>query len=847
MNARKLLGAATVTLAVVVSAATVPAAAGATTDGGTAADPAASTAAAASDDGGAVVGPLNGGFEEGAPGTAIPGWTVRGGSVGGAEVVTEPVFSGAHAARLLDPEDTRSYGLMSDRFAVSAGHAYRASLQALVESGAPTVYLYFYDAAGQQVDVEFRHFTAQPVGEWAPLTLDVTAPEGAVSAAVYVYSTIPRVTSVVVDDVAVTHEHGPLDITDLGPAFYSPNARMAETDVLADGTPVAYVFSDGQPVSFNVVDLRTGELIDSHDMDGYSIAASIEVADDDTVYFSVRGPNDGTLWSYDPQDRQVEKLASRIAGEALLRNLVVDGDTLYGSTYPNAKVYSYDLTTGEVRDYGSVTDDGAYAWGLDLVDGELWVGTGTVPHLMRLDPATGELNELALPPAVVEQADFINRVEQHRDLVFISYSPAGEDNTAVYDLSTEQWLDPFDEVTSQWSEAEQDGRMFYSSGSGVHAFDLATRTTQDIGWAAGSLTAELDGTNDLSLLPIGTPEFPGETLVGVRVDGRLWRFDPATGAGDVLTPGIMGAPATVHSVGHGADGDIYFGAYLSAGVMARVDTDTGTVEQLTGPKQADSIVAHHNRTIVGTYPGADFYAAKANKPWEWGTNPSFLFGLGRSGAHGQDRPMTMVSAGGRVAAGTVPNYGELGGALTLFNPSSGKFDVFRNVVPDQSVTTLAYRDGLIIGGTSIHGGLSSTPTQTEAELFVWDAGKDELVTSQVVVEGAEVIHALAFDATDRLWGLAGNGVLFEYDLATNEVVRRVQTPARAGNTWGRLSELYLHPDGRLYGNADGRLFRFDPDTEHFTTLVTGSARNSAVAPDGSIYFADETNIYRLQP
>lgn len=846
MNARKLFGAATAALAVVVSVATVPAAAGATVaDGGTAAaDPA--VAAAAADDG-AVVGPLNGGFEDGAPGTVIPGWTVRGGTVGGAEVVTDPVFSGGQAARLLDPDDTRSYGLMSERFAVAAGHAYQVTLQALVEAGAPTVYLYFYDAAGAQLDVEWTHFTAQPVEEWAPLAVEATAPEGAVSAAVYVYSTIPRVTSVVVDDVVVTHEHGPLDITDLGPAFYSPNVRMAETDVLADGTPVAYVFSDGQPVSFNVVDLRTGELIDSQDMTGYSIAASIEVAEDDTVYFSVRGPNDGTLWSYDPQERQVEKLAGRIAGEALLRNLVVDGDMLYGSTYPNAKVYSYDLATGEIRDYGSVTDDGAYAWGLDLVDGELWVGTGTVPHLMRLDPATGELDELALPPAVAEQADFINRVEQHGDLVLISYSPAGEDNTAVYDLAAEQWLDPFDEVTSQWSEAELDGRMFWTSGSGVHAFDLATRTTQDIGWADGPLAAELEGTNDLSLLPIGTAEFPGQALVGVRVDGRLWRYDPATGTGDVLTPGIKGAPATVHSVGHGADGDIYFGAYLSAGVMARVDTGTGTVEQLTGPKQADSFVAHHNRTVVGTYPGADFYVAKANEPWEWGTNPSFLLGLGRSGAYAQDRPLTMVSAGGRVAAGTVPNYGELGGALTLFNPSSGKFDVFRNVVPDQSVTTLAYRDGLIVGGTSIHGGLSSTPTQTEAELFVWDADKDELVTSQVVVEGAEVIHALAFDAAGRLWGLAGNGVLFEYDLATNEVVRRVQTPARAGNTWGRLSELYLHPDGRLYGNADGRLFRFHPDTGHFTTLVTGSARNSAAAPDGSIYFADSTNVYRLNP
>src|SRR5690606_4643256 len=112
-------------------------------------------------------------------------------------------------------------------------------------------------------------------------------------------------------------------------------------------------------------------------------------------------------------------------------------------------------------------------------------------------------------------------------------------------------------------------------------------------------------------------------------DGVLWRYDPVTGHGDLLDVGIKGAPATVHSVGIGGDGDVYFGAYLSAGVMARVDMSTGTLEQLDGPKQADSVVAHHNRTVVGTYPGAEFYVGHANKDWRWGTNPGHLFSLGR--------------------------------------------------------------------------------------------------------------------------------------------------------------------------------------------------------------------------
>ncbi|WP_193312755.1 carbohydrate binding domain-containing protein [Georgenia subflava] len=792
-------------------------------------------------------GPVNGGFEDAPVDGGIPGWSQRGGDLGGSVLVEDPVFAGERSLRFVDPEATRSYGLMSDPMTVQAGHSYQLSLQALVETGTPTVYVYFHDADGAELDVEFQHFSGQPVGEWSELVLDVTAPEGAATASVYLYSTIARVSTYYVDEVRLEHTHGPLDITDLGPAFYSPNVRLAEVDVLADGTPLAYVFSDGQPVSLNVVDLRTGELVDSHDMDGYSIAASVVVADDDSVYFSVRGPNDGTLWRYDPQTQEVERLAGRIAGESLLRSLVIEDGVLYGSTYPNAKVFSYDLTTGEIRDYGSMVDDGsAYAWGFDMVDGKLWVGTGTTPHLLELDPVTGTVTEMALPADVAEQADFITRVEQHGDLVLVSYSPAGAANTAVYDLTARRWLEPLEGVTGQWTADEADGRMLFTVDGTVRALDVATREVTDIGWESGDLAGELDGTNDLALVELGTEGLPGDSLVGIRVDGRVWRQHLGTGVGTVMTPGIVGAPATVHSVGHGGDGNVYFGAYLSSGVMARVDTSTGTLEQLSGPKQADSIVAHRNRTVVGTYPGAEFYVAQPNQQWEWGVSPTHLFSLGR-GEHGQDRPLAMVSAGSRVAAGTIPNYGELGGALTLFNPANGKFEVHRNLVPDQSVTALAYRDGLIFGGTGIHGGLSTDPTQDEAELFVWDARRDRLVTHSVVAEGAEVIHALTFDRDGRLWGLASDGTLFQYDTATHDVVRSVKTPARASNDWGRLSELYLHPDGKLYGNADGRLFSFDPQTERFVTLVGDGARHSAVAPDGTIYLADETNVFSYRP
>ncbi len=803
-------------------------------------------AARADSSGSSRVGPINGGFEEPVVDGQTPGWDQRGGAAGGSSVVTDPVHSGQHSLRLDDPESDRSYGLMSDRMPVRAGHSYQLSLQALIERGAPTLYVYFYDADGRQLDVEYANYTDEPAGEWTQLRLDASAPEQAATASIYLYSNIARISTFYVDEVNLTHTHAPLEVTDLGTAFHSPNVRLAETDVLSDGTPVGYVFSDGEPVSFNVVDLRTGELLDSHDMDAYSIAASVVVDDDDSVYLSVRGPNDGSLWRYDPASAEMERLASRIAGERMLRSLVIAEGMLFGTTYPNAKVFSYDLATGAIHDYGSVVDDGSYAWGFGMIQGNLWVGTGTNPHLMVLDPDTAALAEIPLPEEVTQAADFITRVQQLGDLVLVSFSPGGAENTAIYDLATEQWIGGIGGTVGPWTATSSDGLSYYVGDGTVRAFDPDSRQSLDIGWAESGIAEELDGTSAMSLVELGTEAFPGESLIGYRADGTIWRYNLAHGAGDVIDSGIVGAPATVHSVGTGGDGDIYFGAYLSAGVMARLDPATGQLEQLAGPKQADSITAHHNRTIVGTYPGADFHVALGNQEWEWGLNPEHVLGLGRD-QYGQDRPVSLVSTGSRVAAATIPNYGELGGALTLFEPNSGTYEVHRNIVEDQSITELAYRDGLVYGGTSIHGGLSSEPTQDEAELFVWDARRDRLVSSSVVVPGAQVIHALAFDDDGDLWGFADNGVFFEYDVERGEVARTVSTPARVSSNWGRLSELYLHPDGRFYGDSGGRLFRFDPETDEFVTLMTDGAFHSTIDTAGNIYFADETNIYRYVP
>ncbi|MPV36468.1 NHL repeat-containing protein [Georgenia subflava] len=632
-------------------------------------------------------------------------------------------------------------------------------------------------------------------------------------------------------------------LEDLGVAMRAPNVRLSDVDVLADGTPVAYVFSDGEPVSFNVVDLRSGTVLDSHAMPPYSVASAIDVAADDTVYLSVRSPNDGTLWSYDPATSELTTVATGVAGEQMLRTLDVDGTTLYGTTYPNAELYALDLTSGELTEYGRIAAQGDYAWGLEADGGNVWVGAGTPAQLYDVDPADGTVAELPLPGPVAEGAEFIQRIETHGDLKVVSHRTVDGVNVTVTDAAATAVDQLY--VGGLWNstEASADGRFYYlDADSRPHAYDIAARTDSPV-QLAPDVEAALAGTSRLFLVELGTEQLPGHTLVGMRTDGRIWRQNLATGHGDVLAAPAIGSPVTTMSIGEGGDGQVYVGAYLSPGVMARVDPTTGEVEQLDGPEQADAITRHEDLTVIGSYPEAVFHAARAGEPWAWGTNPAHVLTLGRA-ASGQDRPRSLVSAGDVVAAGTIANYGELGGALTLFDPVTGEHTMHRDVVEDQSVTALAYADGVVYAGTSVHGGLSSVPTQSTAEVFAWDVETDSLVASGPVVDGATVVHALVVDGVGRLFGMTDNGVLFEYDTDTHEVVRSVQTGIRNANIWGDQSEMGYNPlDGQIYASVADRLVRIDPADLSVETVLTDGARNSTVA-HGDVWLTDETNVLR---
>ncbi|MFC3771550.1 carbohydrate binding domain-containing protein [Paenibacillus sp. GCM10012303] len=797
----------------------------------------------------------NGGFEQAASGSEIPGWEPYPGNPMPSDriiAVTTEKSSGGNASVKLIDNSAGSMGLISKPIDIAGGKTYAVSLKTFIESGSARVYIEYLDAAGSQVEFKSAGLTS-PLNRWTDLNYELTAPNHAATARIWLYSGGAVTGTTYYDDVlfqevsvlALPYEYAK-------PVSLGDATVVSKTQGAAVGNGEIYFGTNGSPSVFYAVDAVTGEANFQQSLPGEDVVWAVAVGADNNVY--VAGTQTGNLYRYNPTLKKLENLGANPSNKWVWDLDASADGKIYGSTYAagNGKTFVYDIAAGRFQDMGAARPGQDYVRGGGVSGGYFYAGTGTTAYLYRYDRATLEKTEIPLP--ITGAATSISNVYAYNGKLFVVYGTS----LIILDESTYKVLQTID-----WqSQNAFDGLLSPPSPYNPNLVYFRNKNTSTL-WTYDTAANQFAAVDETMKLPnlsskamdwvrIGEGANVRYALLLMTNEINVTLYDPIAHTITSYDPKVATVGIDIQSLESGPDGNLYMGGYQ--GAMSVYDTRLGrfTVQEKE-PHQIEGIGFINGKVYYGIYGGAVIYEYDPAKPFRMGTNPKVIHDI----QSGQSRPFTFASGDSKLFVGTVADYGQLGGALTVYDSNAGTWTEHRNIVPNQSVIGLAYLNGKVYGGTSIWGGLGVEPSEAEARLFEWDvAEKKATYVGRPAVPGfsPQMIGELSIGPDGNLWGIMWGTTpasdsafaLFAMNPGTKEIIKsRVMNTGARASTWRPFFLRWGTEDGLLYTTLGRELYVFDPQTLASRKLVSDPVHLMTLGPDGSIYYASGAKLMKL--
>jgi outer membrane protein assembly factor BamB len=545
---------------------------------------------------------------------------------------------------------------------------------------------------------------------------------------------------------------------------------------------------DGAPLFLVQVDPDTGEARQFNAPQGPGAHGFI-LGPDGKIYLGTWGG--ALILRFDPRqpEKGIQVVGKPSASEDYLWEFATGKDgKLYACTYPEAKLVSYDPTTGKMEDLGRMHPTEMYSRNVAVgPTGKVYVGIGTAKgDLVVYDPAT----------------------RTHRSIL-----PKGLQGTPGW--------------SAVGVARRSDGAVYATFGTNVFRIEDETLTR-------------------VTTMP---PPPPLKLRDGREVTafgrGSFSLRDPKSGQVVERTFKYAGAGDMIFVVGTGPGGAIYGSTALPMEIF-RYDPHLGHSEDLglLGSGEVYSVLEYGSKLYLCYYTGAVMNLYDPAKPfWKIGTgldcNPINFGGVG----DGHLRPRAMIRGpGGLIYIGSEPPYGQLGGALGVWDPRQNKtIENYRNLVTNQSIVSLAYepKSGLIFGGSATWGGGGSRPTEKEAKFFAFDPRLKRKVFEAALAPGAASYPA-TLAADGKVFTTIGNR-LFIFDPQTMRVVRTTSLP-------GAQTEISLgrHRSGLLVGLTHSTVYVLDPskgEVVHTARAPTHIGCGFALT-DEAVYFGSGPTLWR---
>ncbi|WP_053004937.1 hypothetical protein [Kocuria sp. SM24M-10] len=514
---------------------------------------------------------------------------------------------------------------------------------------------------------------------------------------------------------------------------------------------------------------------------------------------------------------------------------------IWTGSYPLGRVVCLNPADGRELARTPILGAGnQYARGITISpDGRtVWAGAGTAdPAVYRIDvDRPSSPVRIALPSRKVPS--MVMRMHARGRKVFVWHTNAsGKETISVYDDVTRTWSAcPTPIVGWCVSAAAADGHVYVNAKGSLVRLNPHQATLEAVtvatGLSATAVHTALAGST-VYLIDEGPSLLAAQRLA--MSGTALGRVSYGLIPGPVKTQSMVIDRRTNVLYAGGFQGDGVCSTNLATGAFAHSAASAGVA-------QIEGMIVDGGHLYMGSYGGAVIVRHSTSAGVRAGTSYRRMAALGSS--HRQDRIFAWAIAQDHVVFGTVPEYGDRGGALGTVHRATGAVRVYNKLIPELSIVGLTATGHTVYGTTSVRGGMGSADWHGDAVVFRADARTGAL-TWRRTLPGLDEAYDPVLLGTRLYVGTLDTVV--ELRVSDGAPVRTFVLGSRAGRaTWNSVQLARIPDTDRLAHLAGGVLTVLEPATGRSSTVLTGANNQLGFDGAGALWVTVGNDVVKLR-
>lgn len=523
-----------------------------------------------------------------------------------------------------------------------------------------------------------------------------------------------------------------------------------------------------------------------------------------------------------------------IKDDSLVWSIVINKKVLYAGTYPNAKLFSYDMETKTLKNLGCPIKGETSIRCLSLSSNhDVVAGMGS--HAGCAVFSTERKCWEQLSYRVLKDQSYVYSCFADKKRIILGTQPKG--NVLIINAKNMELMKIINtsDATVDAVTVDSDESIYFT-----------TRPRGDL--------YRFHMKHD-SLEKLATPVYRDQTrfiqiqkdeVIGVADSGYVWAYskkDRKCRVYDLREKGLAGTSGRITSMHITRQNILCMGGHRS---LYLYDISSGEKRSLWVPGEVQAIGSYERYVYLGIYEGAELWKFRPDNPYriQGDSRKDNPFLVGSLGAN-QSRPHgKIIHYNNYCIMGTSAYPGGLTGAVGFFDERGTNIKIipFKNY----NVNCISAWNGMLAVGTSITGE-GASPKARHSKVFILSLNDLKILYDFIPVLDQEVIYSLA-NSRNLLYGMTKFGYIFCFDITarkilwTEKVCDKIQYNSNLG-----CPNLISDYKGDIFGTNGKEFFKLNTRTRKIESIAKGVTGYMSVSSDNSIFLNIGAHLFRYDP